>query len=366
MELKDKVKESLAIFKNLYDTIRIVDPINKKTSIVKANKIEEVSTICYAFWTKGTYCNNCIAMRAYIEKDTFVKIEYDRDKIILIIATPIEVDGSVYVAEIIKDITENGSMIHKITENSSIVEDLISSMNEKAIKDELTGVFNRRYINERLPVDINYSKIRKLPLSIIMTDIDFFKKVNDRYGHVIGDKVLVDFSSLIFKSIRSNTDWVARYGGEEFIIVLNDTELKSAYIVAEKIRKQLEDATFKYDGNSNINITSSFGVYSVTDYNIELSELLSKVDKNLYEAKVSGRNRSVISQGEMKEIDLVSTNDKEQKLAKLNNRIEELREILNEICSDLDKVEHYPARLAISESLDELIVEYMKEINKKD
>ena len=236
-------------------------------------------------------------------------------------------------------------------------------MNERAVKDDLTGLYNRRYINERLPLDIKYSKISENPLSIIMVDIDFFKKINDNYGHVNGDKVLMDFSNLVLKSIRSNIDWIGRYGGEEFIIVLKDTDLKNTYFVAEKIRKKLENTTFKYD-DININITASFGIYSISDYDIEFSDLLSKVDKNLYQAKANGRNRTIINQENSNEVGLANSNNKNMKLSKLNKQISDMREILNEACCTLDAGEINPDRLIISECLDELIVEYMKEINK--
>jgi len=236
-------------------------------------------------------------------------------------------------------------------------------MNERAVKDDLTGLYNRRYINERLPLDIKYSKISENPLSIIMVDIDFFKKINDNYGHVNGDKVLMDFSNLVLKSIRSNIDWIGRYGGEEFIIVLKDTDLKNTYFVAEKIRKKLENTTFKYD-DININITASFGIYSISDYDIEFSDLLSKVDKNLYQAKANGRNRTIINQENSNEVGIANSNNKNMKLSKLNKQISDMREILNEACCTLDAGEINPDRLIISECLDELIVEYMKEINK--
>jgi two-component system, cell cycle response regulator len=362
MDLIDQVKERLSIFKNFYDIIRIVDPVKKKTTIIIDNKIQELDETCYALWKKDMFCKNCISMRAYINNDTFIKIECDKEKIILITATPIEIDGNVFIAEILKDITQNGSVLHKLTEGSNFVEELISSINEKAIKDDLTGLYNRRYINERLPIDINYNKINKLPLSVIMADIDCFKKVNDMYGHVNGDKILIDFSNLILKSIKNNIDWVGRYGGEEFIIVLNGTELKNAYTVAEKIRKQLENTTFNYDG-ININITASFGIYCITDYDMETSELLSKVDKSLYDAKRSGRNTIVMSQGDVNGVSAIDVYNKYIKLSNLSDKINELRVVLNEICSTLDAGETNPDRLIISKCLDELIVEYMKEIN---
>ncbi|MDP4090167.1 MAG: GGDEF domain-containing protein, partial [Bacillota bacterium] len=129
------------------------------------------------------------------------------------------------------------------------------------------------------------------PISVIMADIDFFKNVNDNYGHIYGDKVLKDFSSLITKNIRKNNDWVGRYGGEEFFVVLNNTDINGAYRVAEKIRMELERTKFVY-GDISINITASLGVIEARDVNMTLEEVIRGVDRNLYKAKQSGRNRT--------------------------------------------------------------------------
>jgi diguanylate cyclase (GGDEF)-like protein len=125
-----------------------------------------------------------------------------------------------------------------------------------------------------------------------MADIDFFKDVNDTYGHVIGDKVLKDFAALISESINNDSCWAARYGGEEFIIVLNNIDIETSYEVAEKIRKRLEEKIFVYD-EIHIKITSSFGVYCVDNKKIEINDLINEVDKNLYKAKQSGRNITI-------------------------------------------------------------------------
>lgn len=117
-------------------------------------------------------------------------------------------------------------------------------------------------------------------------------RINDTNGHVIGDKVLKDVAELISDSIRKDTDWVGRYGGEEFLIVLNNTEGNDALKVAEKIRRSLENTNFIYD-NLTIKITSSFGVYCVKNKEVTVDELIFSVDKNLYEAKNTGRNKIV-------------------------------------------------------------------------
>lgn len=363
MDIIDEVKKRLSIFKNLYDVIRIIDPVRKETNIViEGNEIQEIHKTCYASLKKKGICENCISMRAYINNDTYIKIEYDKEKVILIIATPIEIDGKIFIAEILKDITQNGSVLHKLTEKSNSVEELISIINEKVVKDELTGLYNKRYINERLSADINYSRISNRPLSVIMTDIDYFDKVNDKYGHIIGDKLLIDFSNLIKESIRNNSDWIGRYENEKFIIILNDTDLRNSYTITEKIRKQLENTTFKYN-EINIKITASFGIYSIRDYDINIKDLLSKVNKNLYKAKASGRNRTIISLENENEVGGANINRKSIKLSKLNDQINEVRELLNEACCTLDGSSNDSERLIISQQLDELIVEYMKELN---
>jgi two-component system cell cycle response regulator len=294
LDIIDQVKDRLSVFINLYDILRVVDPIKKKTILFKDDCIEEVEGTCHSFWRKQEFCENCISMRAYIENDTFVKIESNEGKIFLLIATPLRVDNNVYIVEILKDISQNGQVQTKTNNSENFIEHILSEMNEKIIKDELTGIYNRRYINERLPVDINNSTVRQYPLSVIMADIDFFKDVNDNYGHLIGDKILMDFAKLIQSSIRKDMDWVGRYGGEEFLIVLNNTDVDNAYKISEKIRQLLENQTFQY-GDLKVKITSSFGVYGLTTNKVNMEELIRSADKNLYEAKMNGRNKTVIS-----------------------------------------------------------------------
>lgn len=293
MDIVEQVKERLSIFVNLYDMLRIVDPIKKKTIILKDNQVEEVEGSCYDFFEKQKFCENCISMRAYTENDTVVKIDNKNGKIILVIATPLIFDNNRYVVELLKDISQNGKIQSQGRDTKESIQYMLNEMNEKIIRDELTGLYNKRYINERLQVDINDSVASKLPLSVIMADIDFFKIINDSYGHLIGDFVLRDFAELIQSYVRKDMDWIGRYGGEEFLIVLNNTNLDNAYKISEKIRRGIEDTILNYDG-IEIKLTSSFGIYGVTTNDMNMEELLRGADKNLYAAKMSGRNKTVV------------------------------------------------------------------------
>lgn len=290
MDIVEQIEERLSFFKNIYDFVRIVDPVEKKTVVIKDDGKEIKEGICYDFWNRNAKCENCISIRAYLENDTFVKMEYVDGKTFLVTAVPVEFNGKLYIAEILKDISANGTIVNA---NDKKVADLIDELNDKVIKDDLTKIYNRRYINEKLPVDISKSLLDNKPLSIIMCDIDYFKNVNDKYGHVIGDKVLYDFAQLLSNNIRKEADWAGRYGGEEFLIVLNNSTSENAYNVAEKIRRILEKTTFSYD-SIDFNITASFGVKENENNNKDAEELIKMADSNLYKAKAEGRNRTVV------------------------------------------------------------------------
>lgn len=285
---------NLSMLKNLYDVIRIVDPLTKKTVFYDKGKIKILNNNCYDFWKSKEYCPNCISMRAYNKDDTFVKIEYNKEKIYMVMASPIVLVDKKYIFEMLKDVTDTGIIENFYEKTCAEIQLFINEMNDKIIRDELTGIYNRRFIDERLPIDILKSASLKSPLSIIMADIDFFKSVNSNYGHLAGDCILFEFASLIKNSIRKDSDWVARYGGEEFIIVLGSTDNNNAFEISEKIRKKVEAKVFECEDNK-IKITSSFGVYTLDEnsFDINVKSMINYADQKLYEAKQTGRNKSV-------------------------------------------------------------------------
>ena len=144
---------------------------------------------------------------------------------------------------------------------------------------------------------INSSGEKKETLSILMIDIDFFKNINDTYGHAAGDIVLEEVAKII-KSCTRNADTAARYGGEEFVVMLNNTSASAAMAVAERIRKSVEEKSIMYDGKK-INVTISIGVSS---YNFDLESaksIVERADKALYESKQNGRNRVTLSKNNL-------------------------------------------------------------------
>jgi two-component system cell cycle response regulator len=164
---------------------------------------------------------------------------------------------------------------------------------EMAVIDALTGLHNRRYLDSHLQTLFDRSVARRRPLSVMMTDIDHFKAVNDTWGHDGGDRVLREFAGRLRKNVRG-IDLACRYGGEEFAVVMPDTEAHIAEKVAERIRAEIASAPFVVaaDGTA-IEITVSVGVSSLKPYGDGVEALMKRADLALYEAKSGGRNRVV-------------------------------------------------------------------------
>jgi len=164
--------------------------------------------------------------------------------------------------------------------------EIIKDLRLLADFDSLTGVFNRRKIEELLAVEIERAKRYGKPLSVLFVDIDNFKDINDSFGHMKGDQVLREVAMLIKKELRS-TDHVGRFGGEEFLIILPETKPEEAVKVAERIRRVIERCSF--DG---VNVTVSVGVTGYSEGE-SLEDVIDRVDKAMYRAKMEGKNRVV-------------------------------------------------------------------------
>jgi len=162
-------------------------------------------------------------------------------------------------------------------------------MHELAITDSLTGIFNRHHFFELAESAFSNAKRYKLPLSALMIDLDFFKHINDTYGHLAGDDVLRVSIERCAELVRE-TDIFGRYGGEEFIVLLPETEIQGALILAERLRQSVADKAIEARGRE-LSVTASFGVAELTDEFETLQQLINQADRALYKAKDSGRNR---------------------------------------------------------------------------
>lgn len=188
-----------------------------------------------------------------------------------------------------------GNLILKFLEKGNIEAITNREMNEKAVKDGLTGAYTKGALIERGPELIKRSEVLNEELSLIVLDIDHFKKINDQHGHAAGDQILKQLSDVVSTKMVRSQDFFARYGGEEFVILLAHTPLRAAAEVSERIRATIESMAFIYDGKK-IPVTVSLGVATRKTEEGVWDTFFKRADTALYQSKQNGRNRVTISQ----------------------------------------------------------------------
>lgn len=188
--------------------------------------------------------------------------------------------------------------------SSTVFKFILSDESEKVFHDELyrmgvmdpvTNIYNKRYFTERLQQEFSLAKRNKTELSLIMIDLDFFKKINDTYGHLAGDFILGKLSE-VFSSMTRNEDIVARYGGEEFVAILPGSSEEGAVICAERIREKIAQTPFIFE-RETINITVSIGIATLDENNFfgSYEDFIEAADNCLYRSKKNGRNCTTCS-----------------------------------------------------------------------
>ena len=167
MDLYEQIREKLAPVEAKYDIVRLINPIDKKSIIIKDKEIKNIEGTCYDYWKRGESCTNCISKRTYIEKDTFIKIEYT-NKVILVTSTPVYIDGETYVVEMLKDLSRNGKTLDI---NSNSLSAIINEINEKPVSDGLLNICHRQYIYD------DYNKIDDNRLVILNSKIEELRDI---------------------------------------------------------------------------------------------------------------------------------------------------------------------------------------------
>lgn len=187
-----------------------------------------------------------------------------------------------------------GNCVFKFLDRGNIEAYAQKELFEKAIRDGLTGAYSKGALLERGPEVIKRSETLGEPLSVIVFDIDHFKKINDTHGHAGGDVVLKELSRIISTKLVRANDFFARYGGEEFVLILVGTPISAAIDIAERIRKTIQESEFNFE-SKKIPVTVSVGVAARKIDEVTWDELFERADKALYTSKQNGRNRVTIS-----------------------------------------------------------------------
>lgn len=193
-----------------------------------------------------------------------------------------------------RHIKDLDGLVKERTQELSVLVDEVRQLSQV---DALTGAYNRRAMELRLPLDIERSVRYERPLSVIFIDIDHFKRINDQHGHGVGDAVLRDVAKRLQNGLRSNVDWMVRFGGEEFVIFLPETHLCQALEVANRLLEAMRQVPWKRNGLA-LDLTCSFGVTQFVQGD-SMDSLLHRADSLLYQAKKEGRNRVCVSDAAM-------------------------------------------------------------------
>ncbi|HEX5636547.1 MAG TPA: diguanylate cyclase, partial [Gammaproteobacteria bacterium] len=196
------------------------------------------------------------------------------------------------IAEAQSSVSAMQSRMSSLEQETHNLKTVLVEKNRQALSDALTGIPNRLAYEQRVQDEIGRWKRFGTPLSLVIWDVDYFKKVNDTYGHKAGDKVLKTIAQLMAQRIR-NTDFMARFGGEEFVMLLPGTKEEETLRLVNELRKQVEDCGFHYHGTA-VKITVSCGVSSFHKDDA-LAQVFERADKALYRAKKNGRNQCVIA-----------------------------------------------------------------------
>ncbi|MGN0030740.1 MAG: diguanylate cyclase [Candidatus Gastranaerophilaceae bacterium] len=260
---------------------------------------EEISGINFLAWPGA--CNDNWILELVNDIETPVSSE-DKKTFVL----PLKSEGK-YVGVLAAKSTNESVSEKDIDYLSQLAVQIATTINranvygeilKHATLDALTGFYNRRQLEERIKQEVSNAKRQKAPLCGIMTDVDFFKNVNDTYGHAVGDLVLKTIAKVIRSQLREY-DIAGRYGGEEFSILLPFTSIDEAQMVAERLRQSIEEKVIdisKVNSESDIkeiNVTISLGIYEMREDDND-EDLLKKADKALYQAKNTGRNKVVV------------------------------------------------------------------------
>ncbi|MBI4954223.1 MAG: diguanylate cyclase [Myxococcales bacterium] len=182
--------------------------------------------------------------------------------------------------------------ILKFTFHDRLDESFQQKMYNAALRDPLTRAYNKKYFLDSIATEVSYAKRHETPLSLIMFDLDHFKRVNDTYGHPAGDQVLIEIAAVVQGMLRAE-DVFARYGGEEFVVVLRGITLANAGLLAERLRAAVEVAPIVSDGK-RLPVTVSVGVACFEPHQEDPRGLIAAADEALYAAKHAGRNRVML------------------------------------------------------------------------
>lgn len=284
----EKMPEALRKYctnEGLFDFYRIVEPVTHQVYDMDDGELIPYNELCHRVWNRKNECLNCSSLRTMQEQRTFIKLEYMESKIYLVFSIPIQLKEDMYVLEYIKDVTSSlmvNSIQNEKNDNKNITS-LIHRFNELLIHDDYTGLYNKSYIFQKLAEDISKARKTGESLAAVMIDIDDFKEINDTYGHVSGDRVILKIASKLKSYESDGSTWAARIGGDEFLLIFKDMPEEEVQTRCKMLEKEIADIAFK-GGRERFHAYISVGC-AFWDSADDAKKLIHKADLAMYEEK---------------------------------------------------------------------------------
>lgn len=277
--------KKLCEIETLFDFYRIVDPATQEVyEYASEEMLIRQSSPCYALWQRGESCRNCVSQQTILDQQGQIKFEAQPDHAYLIYALPLIHQHKKYVLELAKDVSESLMLQLLLREEQADLPEMIAALNEWIIHDTFTGLYNKKYLQQETARLISYAQVKQLPLSAAMWDIDTFKQVNDRYGHLAGDEVIKKFAHLLQDFIRDTPYLAARVGGDEFMLLCPDEDAAGCERLCRRVSAALAAHPFVCERGVRFLVSASYGV-SNWEKGESVSALFEKADRKMYAHK---------------------------------------------------------------------------------
>lgn len=269
---REQLEWQMECYREIYNVVRLIDEDTiQSIQRIKCGELPPDACECYRYWNKESCCDNCISLKAFVNKSTETKLEFQDSDIYQVISRYIVVDGEPCVMELVRKLDEE-NMLDDEGRNKLI--DKLTGYREKLYTDVLTKAYNRRYFEEQV-------KSMKTAAGIAMIDLDDFKLYNDTSGHSVGDMVLLTVADVIRKCIRK-TDILIRYGGDEFLLILPEIGKEDFEQKLKQIKTRIHETVIP--GFSKLQISVSIGGTLTNEDSVE--ETIRKADELMYQAKL--------------------------------------------------------------------------------
>lgn len=282
----EEMKQLIAMMKKEFDVVRLVEPVRQQ--VIDCDDLEATGEVCSDMWHRCARCENCSSNRALHHKSKAFKIEMVDDKAVLVVSSYIEVDGHPMVMEIMNDATDDFILD---TDRNDSLGHIIKSFNDKIMTDPLTGVYNRRFLDENFVPSLDCCYDGDVPINVAIMDIDDFKRINDSYGHQAGDVLLQDIAGFwkLHFDVRDKMSerFVVRYGGDEFLVVACNVSFADFKQMMKQFYKEMRKVCY-FTEAIHIPFQISFGAASSIereDSHASWREVLSRADERMYQHK---------------------------------------------------------------------------------